>query len=59
LLSNDLPFSSERNRSPSSVPRPRGAAGVARGVAASAHRRADACGVRLLQRRVGQRTRPA
>jgi hypothetical protein len=33
-LANDLPFSSERPRSRSSVPRPRGDAGAARGVAA-------------------------
>src|SRR4029079_15645112 len=36
----------------SSVTRPRGAAGAARGVAAEDHLRAHACGVRLLQRPV-------
>ena len=42
-------------RSRSSVSRPRGAAGAARGVAASADLRVDVCGVRLLQWLVSRR----
>src|SRR5260221_8887298 len=57
--SNDLPFSGERRTVASSVARPRGGAGAARAVAASAHRRATSVGVRPLQRLVRQRSRGA
>src|SRR3989475_7481110 len=55
--SNDLPFSGERRTVAASVTRQRGGAGVARAVAAQAHRRADDAGVRPLQRLVGRRAR--
>ena len=51
---NDLPFSGERRTVAASVARPRGGAGAARAVAASAYGRASGAGVRPLQRLVRQ-----
>jgi len=53
-LPNVLPFSGERRTVAASVARPRGGAGVARALAASAQLRASRTGVRPLQRLVRQ-----
>jgi len=54
-LANDLPFSGERRTDATSVARPRGGAGAARAVAASASVRAARASVRPLQRLVMRR----
>jgi hypothetical protein len=52
-----IPCSAATPNGRASVPRPRGGAGAARAVAASAHLRVSSAGVRPLQRLVGRRCR--